>query len=388
MTVRRSPRGQYMIDIQIKQLDGSTCRIRRVSPVQTRRGAEAYERQTRQALLDGTFRHKEEESEPCHEVPTFAAFASTFIETYATTNNRPSTVREKRRCLGRGLLPKLGHLRLNLIGPRKIEEYKAWRLRPRNGRVLSAKTVNEELGLLGKILRVAQEWGEIERVPAIKRLKVQRPKFDFLDFQEAERLAGAAENVRDPWSAMIPVAMLTGLRIGELRGLQWDDIDLVAGRLHVQRAADDVGALHPPKNHRDRIVDLPQRAIDILRGHKHLRGPFVFCREDGSMLQRWDCESQSKDKRDDSPLMKVVRKAGLRRIGWHVLRHTYASHLVMRGANLNEVQELLGHASITMTMRYAHLSPARRRAAVGLLDDAPPRHHSGTAAEEGQGSRP
>ena len=54
---------------------------------------------------------------------------------------------------------------------------------------------------------------------------------------------------------------------------------------------------------------------------------------------------------------RACRKAGLRQIGWHVLRHTFASHLVMRGAAMKVVQELLGHATIEMTMRYAHLSP-------------------------------
>lgn len=126
-----------------------------------------------------------------------------------------------------------------------------------------------------------------------------------------------------------------------------------------------------PKNDRDRVVDLPQRAVAILRQHKHLRGPFVFCREDGSLLPRWVCESKSKEQRHDSPLMKVCRRAGLRRVGWHVQRHTYASHLVMRGASLVEVKDLLGHASIEMTMRYAHLSPNARKSAVALLDRRP-----------------
>jgi site-specific recombinase XerD len=68
------------------------------------------------------------------------------------------------------------------------------------------------------------------------------------------------------------------------------------------------------------------------------------------------------------PLWRACRKAGLRQIGWHVLRQTFASHLVMRGAAMKVVQELLGHATIEMTMRCAHLSPAVPRHAVKLLD--------------------
>lgn len=84
----------------------------------------------------------------------------------------------------------------------------------------------------------------------------------------------------------------------------------------------------------------------------------------------------------DGPLARICRKAGLRRVGWHMLRHTYASHLVMRGAKLIEVKELLGHASLEMTMRYAHLSPEARKAAVKLLDEENSRQYSGNAEEE------
>jgi site-specific recombinase XerD len=70
-----------------------------------------------------------------------------------------------------------------------------------------------------------------------------------------------------------------------------------------------------------------------------------------------------------NPLAHAVKRAGLARpVGWHCLRHTFASHLAMRGATLKVIQELLGHATITMTMRYAHLAPEISREAVRLLD--------------------
>ena len=68
------------------------------------------------------------------------------------------------------------------------------------------------------------------------------------------------------------------------------------------------------------------------------------------------------------PLWRACKKAGIPRVGWHVLRHTFASHLVMRGVALKAVQELLGHADISMTMRYAHLSPHVHRAAIERLE--------------------
>ena len=180
-----------MIDIQLSMPDGSITRVRKVSPVATRRGAEQYEREVREAILAGARSSKEDEL----AVPTFASFAAYFIDTYATTTNRPSTVREKRRTLGRGLLDELGHLRLDQLGARQIEAFKARRKRDGVGH----KTINEELAILGKILGYAEEIGELcQSPPKIRRLKVPRPSFDFLDFDEAERLEQAAARASDP----------------------------------------------------------------------------------------------------------------------------------------------------------------------------------------------
>jgi site-specific recombinase XerD len=85
----------------------------------------------------------------------------------------------------------------------------------------------------------------------------------------------------------------------------------------------------------------------------------VFCTIDGEMIKYTELRH---------PLWRACRKAGLRPVQWHACRHTFASHLVMRGVPLKAVQELLGHSTIQMTMRYAHLAPEVTRDAVNLLD--------------------
>ena len=164
------------------------------------------------------------------------------------------------------------------------------------------------------------------------------------------------------WKAFLVTAMKTGLRAGELLALKWEDLDLVAGKLVVRRTLwhDQEG---PPKGGRQRMVPLSTGATATLKAHRHLRGPYVFCDEEGGRLTH----SVIKD-----VVPSTCKRAGLaKRITTHGLRHTFASHLVMRGASLKAVQELLGHESIEMTLRYAHLTPDVKREAVQLLDAAP-----------------
>ena len=118
-------------------------------------------------------------------------------------------------------------------------------------------------------------------------------------------------------------------------------------------------------------VEVPKVQMDQV-GHRHLKGSYVFCDDSGKPLTSGCC---------NWPLYRACRKAGLRRIHVHVLRHTFASHLAMKGVPMKVIQELMGHSTIEMTMRYAHLSPEVKRDSVRLLDQpyrARERHHSGT----------
>jgi integrase len=156
---------------------------------------------------------------------------------------------------------------------------------------------------------------------------------------------------------------------GELRALQCDDVDLVAGRLIVRRNVWR-GHFSTPKSGRNREIPLSDDALKALKAQRHLRGELVLCADDGRELTENECKW---------PIWRACKRAGLRRISWYVLRHTFASHLVRKGVPLKAVQELMGHATIEMTMRYAHLSPDVRRSAVQLLD-----HGNTVATQLGQ----
>lgn len=337
----------YMIDVNYEHSDGRIERVRKVSPVQTRRGAEQHERNIRQALLDGTYGRNQDKGKE-----SLASFAEDFLSVYAETENKKSEVEAKKRIWKLHIAPVFGRMHLDEIRPESVARYKAAKLKEG----YDPKSVNNQLAVLRRMLAVAVEWGRLEHVPSLKwLLRVPPTKFDFLTFEEAERLVAAASPL---WRAMIIVALRTGMRHSELLALHWEDVDLVAGRIVVRRSA--VGKeIDTPKNHRSREIPLSDDALRALKAHRHLRSELVFSDEKGAIMTRHACKW---------PLRHTCKRAGLRFIGWHMLRHTFASHLVMRGAPIKAVQELLGHADITMTMRYTHLSPDARRDAVQLLD--------------------
>jgi len=270
---------------------------------------------------------------------------------YAANNNKYSALTAKKSAFKHHLVPAFGRFRLDEIGMRDIETYKAKKLA--DG--LKPKSVNNHLTMLRKALSVAVDWELLSHVPKVHWLKGPQPEFDFLSFEEADRFLQAA----DPeWQPMFTLALRTGLRLGELRALRWDDVDLVAGRLMVRRC-DWRGHLGTPKSGRNRELPLSGDALAALKAQRHLRGELVFCAEAGRAWKENECKW---------PLWRACKKAGLRRISWHVLRHSFASHLVMQRVPLKAVQELMGHATIEMTLRYAHLSPEVGRNAVQLLD--------------------
>ncbi len=334
----------WWVDFRYK---GTRHRIR--SPLNTRLGALDFEATVRGRIGRG---------EPALPPPkkrerTFAEFSADWFETYVRANNKHSSQVEKARVLRCHLVPAFGTRGLDSIGAAVIERYKIDKVRTG----LSAKTVNNHLAVLQKALNTAVEWGAIERSPKVRMLRLPPPRFDFLTPQESDVLLREAANDDPLWHAMLLCAVRTGLRLGELLGLDWGDVDLVRRRVHVRRAIAE-GRMGSPKNNRTRFVPLASDLFQVLSARAREAG-FVFSRSGGALPLTTGIAWHS--------LNRIRDRTGLRHFGWHTLRHTFASQLTGAGVPIRAVQDLLGHTTIAMTQRYSHLAPSLYDEAVNVL---------------------
>lgn len=327
-------------------------RIRKKSPENTKVGAETYETLLRQKLARGE-QIDFDETQAASQKQKFKDFAWKWFETYVKTNNKPSEISRKKYTLQTNLLPFFSETPLNRISTMQVEEYKS----KKKNQGLGPKTINNHLSVLSSCLHTAQDWLGLEKLPRVKKLPAPPETFDFLTYEESHSLLSHAAGV---WHDIILMALNTGMRIGEIRGLRWVDIDWNNRMITVRHSwCDYKKALLSPKSNKERHIPLNNDVYTMLSRQKFASG-FVFADKKGD---RVDAQRLNKE------IGKACMRAGLRVISCHTLRHTFASHLVMKGAPLKSIQELLGHSHIQTTMRYAHMAPASLREAVGLLEN-------------------
>jgi integrase len=262
------------------------------------------------------------------------------------------------------VIPEIGDHPLDEIGTRTLGELAGHWLE--GG--ATQRTVNMRLGVVARLLSLAVDMELILGAPRPRYLRVPRRFPRFLSDDEASRLLDAAD---DLWRSMMLIGLRTGLRIGELRGLQWGDVDFARGVVIVRRTDPgrrDMPAT-TPKGGADRIVALSPEALAVLHHLQALAGNME------PTIPVWPSTGRQGSGRTRTlragwgAMRRAADRAGLKGVSWHTLRHTCASWLVMRGVSLRIVQAILGHASIRQTERYAHLSPGFAfHGAVALLD--------------------
>ena len=238
----------------------------------------------------------------------------------------------------------------------KIAQYErqvATTVHQRCKKPVSPSTINRQLSMLRCFLRHCKKWGYLREVPHFDMAREPEGRLRYLERDEAARLLDACQaSKKSPYlHAIVTVALHTGMRKGEILELTWDRVDFSRGVMLLERT----------KSGKRREVPMSQAVYDVLSDLAKRPGApsegFVFQKAGGAA---WG--------QITTAFSVALRNARITEFRFHDLRHTCASWLVMDGATLLEVKELLGHKTIDMTLRYAHLAPGRLRDAVSRLD--------------------
>ncbi|HEX7507068.1 MAG TPA: tyrosine-type recombinase/integrase [Polyangia bacterium] len=359
MAVRRDEEGRWRYRIVVKLPNGQKVRVSGTPTLNTKVGAERAEHEHVHRTL-----YPPPTPAQKKEVPTFEEFVDKhWMPTYpASVGNRPSTVKCKEMELRVHLKPALGSLRLDEIKGEVVDRLFANLRKPRpvrnkGLRVLSPKSIKNIRATLRRVLVSAVEWEFIDKVPALPKVKVPDKGWDHFTAEESEKLIEAARD--DEERALLVFPLRTGCRAGEQLGLRWGDINWHTHEIVFRRSSTG-GQVGPTKSGKERRVPMTEGLERALRKMKHLRGELVFCRLDGKPLTIWQLHEK---------LWGACRRAGLRKIRWHDLRHSFASQLVTVGVPIRRVQDWLGHSTIAMTMRYAHLAPGSGSDLIRALED-------------------
>src|SRR5437870_10776595 len=232
------------------------------------------------------------------------------------------------------------------LGQITREEIEAWR----REKMMKCRpsTINRFMSRLKRLFSLAVEWELLEESPmqGIKFLRENNARTRYLSLEECQRLIAScmAPHIR----AMVSVALHSGMRLGEILNLRWYDLDFSSGFILVRDS----------KNGESRHVPMDATLFALFRAYPHRLGTdLVFSSPAGGHIV---------DVR--TGFLNSCKRAGLIDLHFHDLRHTFASQFVMSGGDLYILKEILGHKSITMTQRYAHLSPTYKIKAIDRMN--------------------
>jgi integrase len=313
---------------------------------------------------------------------TVRQYLERWVRDYVDVSVAPSTASHYHEIVDRRLIPALGAVELAELRPPQIQAFYSQLLR--DGRSdgsggLNARSVLRFHQVLHAALHHAVRWQLIGRNPAdaVQPPRAARRELSMLTVDQVNKLLEAADAT--PIGALTRMAVMTGMRRGELLGLRWADVDLNAGMAHVQQTAQRVAGkgwvYRQPKTRLSRrAIALSPVTVQLLHGHRveqlearllagsaYQDRDLVFASamgtplEPGTIARTWS---------------RVLAAAGVGHVRWHDLRHAHATLMLASGIHPKVVSERLGHASVGITLdTYSHVLPGLQAAAAEKLDE-------------------
>lgn len=279
---------------------------------------------------------------------------------------KASTYASYEQCVHTHIIPNLGNTKLEELTARKVETiYRSLQRGSDVRPALSAKTVKNIAGVLNRAVRDAVRWGHLAMNPIadVKKPSGKSPEMTAWQTEELFQFIDASANER--FAAMWHLAATTGMRRGELLGLQWSDINFDAKTLKISRARVRAGnetITDTPKTEAGkRTIHLDDRTINTLKQHKARQA-----QEKLSMGGQWsDTDGHVFTEADGSlpnpntitrRFLALCKNAGLRRIRFHDLRHSYVVASRAAGVDIKTISQRIGHADTNVTLSvYAHV---------------------------------
>ncbi len=283
---------------------------------------------------------------------TFEQASNDWMTNHAEVRKAPRSVHMDKQMLRDNLLPYFGPMPLRQIAPEMIDRF----IQKLRKRTRAISTINRNLELLRAIFYYAIKRRKAIYNPmvAVGLLKTQDPPFNYWEQHEGvtflRYVEGKCRRTGSDLAFLYKIALNTGMRLGEILGLGWEDVDFTSGLIRVRRSYDSYlkKVKDTTKGYKIRHVPINSAICEELRQRRATRtGDLVFATingkpKDGSNVTHY--------------FYRDIKEAGLRRIRFHDMRHTYASHFMMNGGDIYHLKEILGHSDIKTTMRYAHLS--------------------------------
>ncbi|SHF31303.1 Site-specific recombinase XerD [Desulfofundulus australicus DSM 11792] len=315
---------------------------------------------------------------------TFGQFVKRWLRDYAEPNLAPKTVHRYRQMLETRILPAMGHLKIEQIKPLHLMEF--YKNLQEDGiredgkpGGLSERTILHHHRLISAILQDAVEWQVIPSNPAsrVKPPRVKKKQAACYDEEQIAAMLAALEKEDLKHRVLVYLAVFTGLRRGEIMGIEWKHINLETGTLEVRQAAQYIPGqgqfTKGPKNEMSvRTLTLPAFLVDMLKRYKkHWLEHRIKL---GDLWQGSDRLFTTWDGRPGHPewpsqwFSKFIKKHNLPPLNFHGLRHVNATLMINQGLPVKVISARLGHSNVGTTMDiYGHLlKSADREAAVRL----------------------
>jgi integrase len=357
--------GRYREDVM--ELDGKTRRVRRYVIFGSKR--ELPTKRLAERKMDAILARINDLSYRPGRVATFGEFIERW-KTEVLTTQKPSSVRAVRSHLKCYIVPELGKIRLDQFSVENQQRFITRMPERAVNKAVSRKTILNVLATLSAILTTARNWGytcepiklERLRLPA-RYVKYEAPSFTV---DQLQRILAVAQ---EPWRILFSIFTMDGLRAGEALGLQWGDIDLDQGLLHIRRSV-WYGKIQAAKSEAsETVLPIPNALVAVLRDYRARWKPnpqgFLFVTRNG--------QRPSSNKVVEYHLWPILDALGIPRCGVHAFRHSHTALLLDTGATPKVVQRQLRHSDARTTLEiYGHVVGDAQREAVekvaALLD--------------------